>query len=100
MLPYLHRDCKVYNTYSLVECGMVTTYHLIDSNILASDKLKSIPIGRPIPNVHCIVLDEHQQPVSTDTIGELYVSGVGIFAGYLDDINMTERVLLEIDGIH
>ncbi|CAF3997586.1 unnamed protein product, partial [Rotaria sp. Silwood1] len=53
----------------------------------------SIPIGRPLPNYQCLILDEFLQPVVIGQEGELFIGGVGVFAGYLDREDLTTKVL-------
>jgi hypothetical protein len=59
---------------------------------------KSIAIGVPIPNYRCIVSDEFSQSIIIGQEGELFVGGVGVFAGYLGRDDLTEKALVEIDG--
>ena len=46
--------------------------------------IPSIPIGPPIANTYCLVLDAHHQLVPIGVPGELYIGGDGVAAGYLD----------------
>ncbi|WP_313455215.1 non-ribosomal peptide synthase/polyketide synthase [Pseudomonas sp.] len=43
----------------------------------------SIPIGKPIGNARCYVLDARRQPLPVGAVGELYIGGDGVALGYL-----------------
>ncbi|WP_419678089.1 amino acid adenylation domain-containing protein [Mycobacterium avium] len=47
------------------------------------------PIGAPVPGAAFFVLDPWLQPVAVGTVGELYVAGRGLGAGYLRRAGLT-----------
>jgi len=55
----------------------------------------SVPIGRPISNTQCFILDRNLQPVPIGVRGELFVGGDGLAQGYLNDPKLTaEKFIL------
>ncbi|TFF33604.1 non-ribosomal peptide synthetase, partial [Pseudomonas sp. RIT623] len=56
----------------------------------------SIPIGKPIGNARCYVLDARQQLLPVGAVGELYIAGDGVALGYLGQPELTaERFLAD-----
>ena len=67
---------RVFNLYGPTECTIWSTM----AQCVADGR--SPPIGRPIGNVPCYVLDRKCQPLPVGVTGELYVGGVGVARGY------------------
>jgi amino acid adenylation domain-containing protein len=78
------------NAYGPTECSDDVAHHLIfpGGTDLGED---DVPIGRPIANMKLFVLNEKGELVPQGVPGELYVAGIGVGKGYLNDIATTEK---------
>ncbi|CCD97206.1 putative Non-ribosomal peptide synthetase [Bradyrhizobium sp. ORS 375] len=66
------------NLYGPTEITIFSTAHWLTAADVADP-----PIGVPIDNTRIYVLDRNLQLVPTGVIGELYIAGSGVAAGYL-----------------
>jgi amino acid adenylation domain-containing protein len=78
MLPQL----RLVNGYGPSECTVFSTIHPIERGRELAD-VSSVPIGRPVGDRRCYVLDASLQPVPVGIPGELYVGGPAVARGYL-----------------
>ena len=85
----LAAGCEILNHYGPTE----TTVGSLSLRLAEYDwkhaPAASIPIGRPIANTQVYILDALQQPVPTGVVGELYIAGDGVTAGYLNRPDQT-----------
>ncbi len=90
----LGASCEVFNHYGPTETTVGSlTLRLADFD-WKSSTTATIPIGRPIANTQVYVLDGLLQPVPTGAVGELYIAGEGVSAGYLDQPDRTKERFL------
>ncbi|MGD9211323.1 MAG: amino acid adenylation domain-containing protein, partial [Desulfobacteraceae bacterium] len=52
---------------------------------------KPITIGRPLNGYDIHILDDNMQPVSKGKAGELYIGGIGVARGYLNQSELTAK---------
>ncbi|WP_394831236.1 non-ribosomal peptide synthase/polyketide synthase [Pendulispora rubella] len=88
----LYPDIPLMNAYGPTECSDDVTHHPIDEPF--GVEVVHTPIGRPIQNTRLYVLDANHQPAPVGVSGELYVGGVGVGRGYLNDATRTAETFL------
>jgi len=54
-----------------------------------------VPIGKPVDNTRVYILDENLNFVPIGTPGEIYIAGVGVSNGYLNDPDKTKEVFVQ-----
>lgn len=81
----------LYNEYGPTEGTVWSTVYQMHPN----DGHKSIPIGKPIPNMQTYILDGHRQPVPLGVPGELYICGAGVAQGYLNRPELTAERFID-----
>jgi len=82
---------RLVNQYGPTETTMICCYHPVD---VLPETDGVVPIGRPIANCRLYVLDPEMNPSPMGIPGELYIGGVGVTLGYLNDPVVTGRKFL------
>ena len=83
--------CKLINQYGPTETHVVTYYELSGS---PEDWPDLPPIGKPIENVQTYIFDNLLNPISLGEVGELYIGGVSLAEGYINNQSLTESVFI------
>ncbi|MFN7731049.1 MAG: amino acid adenylation domain-containing protein [Pirellula sp.] len=79
---------QLINGYGPTECTTFATCYRIPFPL--QERVRSIPIGRPIGNTMAWVVDERLNLVPPGTVGELLLGGQGLARGYLANDAMTQ----------
>jgi amino acid adenylation domain-containing protein len=72
--------CALTNGYGPTETTTFAATHRVTAG---SARDQSVPIGRPIANTTCYVLDDMLRPRPVGLAGQLYIGGDGVARGYL-----------------
>jgi amino acid adenylation domain-containing protein/non-ribosomal peptide synthase protein (TIGR01720 family) len=82
----LATGCAVLNHYGPTEAtvGAITNRHL---NL--SHRTETVPLGRPLANVHAYILDRQMRPTPIGAPGELHLGGAGVARGYINRPDVT-----------
>ena len=101
-LSHLSDSCSLINIYAPAECTISALIYKIKPT--DNEIPEIVPIGRCLPGRKVLVLDHNDQQVIPDgrNIGEIFLGGVGIFKGYLNEPEASKRVLVRFpntDGV-
>jgi amino acid adenylation domain-containing protein len=84
-------DARLHNQYGPSETHVVTAFTLSGD---PDSWMPLPPIGTPVANTQCYVLDVNQQPVPVGVPGELYLAGVQVAKGYIHRPDLTAEKFL------
>ena len=85
MQNYVTKGVRLINAYGPTEisvCSNMHDYQVGDSNT---------NIGYPVKNTTIYVLDSQLRPLPIGAIGELYIGGIGVTRGYLNNPELTNE---------
>jgi amino acid adenylation domain-containing protein len=80
-------DIQLVNAYGPTEAADDTSQFIVAAKLPADRR--SVPIGKPIPNMNHYVLDAHLHLVPIGVPGEICVAGIGVGDGYWQDEDKT-----------
>ena len=82
---FARMDMELHNLYGPTETAIDAT----SWTFAADDLRRAVIIGRPIANTEVYLLDAHLKPVPFGVCGELYIGGVNLARGYLNQPALT-----------
>lgn len=81
-----HKE-NVWNVYGPTETSMWSMANRLTKKLFT----ESVPLGFPLNNTVIRVLDETLKQVEIGTQGELYIAGIGLARGYLNNVELTHQ---------
>ena len=79
---------RFHNVYGPTECTIFTTTYEV------KNKLKEIPIGKPLDNMRLYIVDQQGHRLPVGAAGELWVAGPQVSRGYLNRPEKTAEVYI------
>ncbi|HSO75398.1 MAG TPA: amino acid adenylation domain-containing protein, partial [Blastocatellia bacterium] len=83
---------KLINAYGPTEAADDICQFELDKPL--SSERRTVPIGRPLPNLTLYILDRNLRLVPPGVTGEICVSGIGVGAGYWGDDKRTHDAFM------
>jgi amino acid adenylation domain-containing protein len=91
-----HLPRRLIQCYGPTETTTFASCEVIDALPFAA---KTVPLGRPLANMRLYVLDGRGEPVPEGVVGEIYIAGAGVSAGYWQNDALTlERFMPDPHG--
>ncbi|WP_114905048.1 non-ribosomal peptide synthetase [Kordia sp. SMS9] len=83
---------NLYNEYGPTETTVTSTFKKIEQADIETGK---ISIGRPIANTQAYVLGKNMTLLPEGVVGELYIGGLGVTNGYINNEVLTKERFVE-----
>jgi amino acid adenylation domain-containing protein len=90
----LYPTIPMLNNCGSTECSDDNCHYTIYEPPEEDYVLPIMPIGWPIHNIDAHILDEQLRPVPEGEAGELYIGGIGVGRGYVNNAERTAEVFL------
>lgn len=84
----------LYNEYGPTETTVAVTAFAVDKNNI-KDVGENIPIGALASNTYAYILDNELQPLAHGEAGELYVGGMCLARGYLNNPELNQQYFIK-----
>ena len=84
----VNKTIEIVNAYGPTE-NTVTSTHFMINNMWNTNK--PIPIGKPISNSTCYIMDQYSKLQPIGVVGEICLGGDGVARGYLNKKELTQE---------
>ncbi|HET6191114.1 MAG TPA: amino acid adenylation domain-containing protein, partial [Trebonia sp.] len=80
---------RLLNAYGLTETTITSTLYEVGAGHTGA-----VPVGKPLPHVQVLILDEHLDVVPDGQTGEVFIGGCSVARGYLGRPELTAEMFL------
>lgn len=81
------------NAYGPTEATGISMYYRVDSMPVSPEE--KIPLGKPCENTENFLLDDYLNPVPDGEIGEIFIKGICVAPGYLNNPDQTRKYFID-----
>ena len=89
---------RVLNLYGPTETTIFATWHEYDEQ--SDRRLGTVPIGKPLPGMDYMIVDEGRMVETEDEPGELWLSGDQLARGYWGNAAATQAAFVRVAASH
>lgn len=86
----------VYNHYGPSETVVGCSIYALSND--CSSQTGVVPIGMPMDNTQCLIMDKRGNPVAEGASGELWVGGLCVGLGYLNQVELSAEKFVDLIG--
>lgn len=79
--------CRVINSYGTTETTIDSCF--FEGELSAEYVSQVMPIGKPMTNTRCYILNQALEQVGVGITGELFIGGSGVARGYINDASQS-----------
>ena len=80
---------RIINSYGVTEATVDTSFYEGALKNIQSEGI--VPIGKPLPNMKCYILDNDMDMLPIGAVGELFIGGKGVARGYINNNELTRQ---------
>ncbi|MGG4264539.1 amino acid adenylation domain-containing protein [Peribacillus simplex] len=86
-------NVDLFNSWGATEASIDSTCH--KCSLIDTEQSGFISVGTPIDNNFVYILDKNLNPVPHEVEGDLYIGGIGVAKGYLNDQEKTSKAFID-----
>lgn len=83
----------IFNEYGPTETTVAVTHYKVDAQ--TRNLCTNVPIGKPGHNMYCYILNDDLSPVKKGEKGQLYIGGICLARGYLNQSKLTAEKFIK-----